>query len=529
MRGLHLGPVGLALLGCPMDRGDDTPVEPSPTATTAATAETGMDPTPTGTTGTTGMTADTGSGPPMCLQELALVNGLVDALDDTVTVGSTLAIGTNATVPLGTLPPEFEDARYHGAVSPLEPVPWWDGWTLVDPAIDGSPPGPAFHPLEAEITAGTVQASVANVCSLIDPSLGDGGTVTVFGQDFPVCIVSQDILSTQTWPNNHVFLLTDTITIGEGTTQYGGGGPSATLTIQAGTQVYAVPGPTSLVASRGSQLVAQGTPELPILFASVAGDETGILGDPTVLTERGAWGGVVLSGRGPSNRANGDGEQLTEFAPVDADRWYGGTNNGDGSGTLRYVIVAEGGIEVRPGVVMPSFAFETVGSDTLVDFVQSIGGEGHCLQWLGGAVTVRHAWCSGPGQNGFDADHGFMGGMQYGIVRLGATHGHLALETDNNDDDFDIEPRTSAVYANLTLLGNAGGPEPTTGVRHQQGDRSTVLRSVVADDALAGGAFENGCLDIDDGLGPVFHDDGVFDCTPRTAAACEVDEELPMP
>lgn len=444
----------------------------------------------------------------------------------------TLAVtGIAPAAPATALPAGFEANTYYGAVDPTAASPFWAGWTAIDSDFDGGLPGTDFHPLEAEI-GDTVTGAATNQCASLDANYADGGEVTIFGETFPVCVVSTDVEADVTWPNNHVFLLTETINIGDGDAQLGATGtPSqdVTLTIQEGTQVYAIVGTGSgavnaagaaLVATRGSRIVADGTADLPIIMAAVAADLSltdVITGDPTDLTQRGAWGGLVLSGFGITNRGDDNGEAETEAAPADAGRFFGGDDNTDDSGVINYVIIAESGFAFREDEEVQGLTIEAAGSGTEIDFVQIIGSNDDCVEWFGGAADASHIICNGVSDDGLDIDTGYVGFIQYAIIRIGAQEGARGIESDSgSSSNFDLSPRSAPNIANVTVLGNSGAVDgdATIGALHREGIAPKVYRAVYTDDTAAGGTFEAGCLDIDNQLqSELAYTDSVFSCS----------------
>ena len=116
-----------------------------------------------------------------------------------------------------------------------------------------------------------------------------------------------------------------------------------TLTIEAGTVIRGNPGQgrraSALVVARGGRIQANGTAENPIIFTALADD----LGNPNDLFENGQpvvgqWGGVILLG---SARTNAEaGEVAIEGIDTSEPRGlYGGTNDADNSGTMRYISI----------------------------------------------------------------------------------------------------------------------------------------------------------------------------------------------
>lgn len=520
----------LLWMGC---AGDDDPATTGETGTPAPdpTADTGDTEEPTDTVPT-----DTAPPPPDCLQDSAVASGNVTFFADDVTIDAdTLAVTTSAPAPSVALPGSVDDVDYYGAVDPNAASPWWQGWTFQDPfSVDGSLPGGGY-PLAAAIIAGEIVGSPQSACSSLGGNYADGGTVDIFQETFPVCIVTGRITEDVSWPNNHVFFLAGPVIVGTGDQRLRGGEPttSATLTIQPGTQVYGASGVDNslLLVTRGSQLVAEGTPDLPIVFSGALGNDKQLTdGNLADLTQRGIWGGVILEGRARVNTANSDAEDDSFYLGT----WYGGTDDADSSGTLRYAIIAESGDQIGGGnnpPRTPGLLLEGVGKSTTIDFVQVLTAEADCIGAFGGTTDLRHVVCNGTGDDSFDVDAGYSGSLQYGIVRLGAENGNNGIEADGNGGNFDAEPTTSPVFANVTVLGNVGngdadGQGASRGVFTQEGARIQVYRSVFADDDPVGGSFDDGCLDIDDIVPNELQlADVIFDCSPDPLSACENGED----
>ena len=69
---------------------------------------------------------------------------------------------------------------------------------------------------------------------------------------------------------------------------------------------------------------------------------------------------------------------------------YGGTDDNDNSGILRYVRVEFGGIEFSPDNELNGIAFQAVGRGTQVDHVQSHLSRDDALEWFGGTVDGKY-------------------------------------------------------------------------------------------------------------------------------------------
>ncbi|MDZ7829420.1 MAG: hypothetical protein U5K33_08010 [Halofilum sp. (in: g-proteobacteria)] len=136
---------------------------------------------------------------------------------------------------------------------------------------------------------------------------------------------------------------------------------------------------------------------------------------------------------------------------------------------------------------------------------------------------MKYLVCNGLDDDGLDIDEGYQGNIQFAIVRQGASNGDRGIESDGNGSNFGATPRTAPNIANLTVLGNAGkGSAATVGAVHREGFAGKVYRSVYTDDVLAGTAFDDGCLDVDDTEEPQLeYLDMVFNCTPGNTATAD--------
>ena len=241
-----------------------------------------------------------------------------------------------------------------------------------------------------------------------------------------------------------------------------------------------------------------------------------ITGDPTDLTQRGQWGGIVLSGFGV-NSSNENGELLTEAAPQDESRFFAGSDNTDSSGSLRYAIIAESGFTFRDGQEVQGLTVEAAGSNTTVEFLQVIGSEDDGIEWFGGAAPGKWLLVQGQDDDALDQDEGYQGNIQFAIVLMGRTEGDLGIESDGKIGNT---PATAPNMSNITIIGASGKVSaPSYGALHREEWQGKVYRSVYTDDVRTGTSttFDLGCLDIDDALpAPLEYFDVIFNCTTGT-------------
>lgn len=463
-------------------------------------------------------------------------------VDSDLTIDNqTLAIGTDESVssdydgqfstPNGN---SVSTNAWHGAVDPSASTPdttpdnggpFWDGWTYKDQGLSTNLPGSTenFHPLEAEVGAqgsgAAIQPASTTTASGCDSNVGNGnisgleygGQTDVFGTDFPVCVISDgDLDGNYTLSNDHVYVLGETVQVGNGDVE-SASDPSTvdnwTLTIEKGTQIFGDnDAQSSLVITRGSEIDAVGTAEQPIIFGGLSynPDVPEIEDDVTDLTARGSWGSIVLSGYGKINIAGDDenNQAQTEAVPDDVTRWYGGTDNSDSSGTIKYAVVAETGTAFRQDEEVQGVTIEASGSGTLLDHVQVINSDDDGIEWFGGAADARNVVIQAATDDPLDQDQGWRGTVKTALVIHGPDSGNRGMETDNNGDRFFAEPKTEPVLTNVTILGHSGNSgDQSAGALHREGYGGQVYRSVYTDNTtnVAGGPgeFQEGCLDID--------------------------------
>ncbi len=238
-----------------------------------------------------------------------------------------------------------------------------------------------------------------------------------------------------------------------------------------------------------------------------------ITSDPTYLGGRGSWGGLVLSGYGKVNNGDSNAQTTSEAVPDGVTRYFGGTDNADSSGSLKYIVLAETGEAFRPDEEVQGLTVEAAGSGTTISYLQVTNSDDDGVEWFGGASKADHLVISGVSDDSLDIDLGYQGTIQYALVIQGENFGDRTIESDSNGSDFGADPKSKPVMANLTLIGDHGN-EDSTGNLHREGFGGQVFRSVYTDNQLTGGVFGKGCVDVDDELDEeLFYGDVVFNCS----------------
>ncbi|MEZ4942734.1 MAG: T9SS type A sorting domain-containing protein [Saprospiraceae bacterium] len=263
-----------------------------------------------------------------------------------------------------------------------------------------------------------------------------------------VVTVSGDISSDQTWTKGNTYLLSGFVYVTNG----------AKLTIEAGTTIKGDKASKgSLIVTRGSQLIANGTATEPIVFTSNESSPT-----------YGDWGGLIILGYAPTNQTyNGTaGLGLIEGGIDPVKGLYGGgdqpggAKTDDNSGVLRFVRVEYAGIAFQPNNEINGITFGGVGSKTVVECVQVSYANDDSFEWFGGTVNCKYLIAYRGLDDDFDCDFGYAGKVQFALsVRdpnVADISGSNGFEVDNNGSGSDLTPKTAPTFSNVTIVGPSG-------------------------------------------------------------------------
>jgi hypothetical protein len=235
----------------------------------------------------------------------------------------------------------------------------------------------------------------------------------------------------------------------------------ATLTIEPGTTIQGEQG-SLLVITRGSRIVAEGTPEAPIVLTTV---------QPEGGKTRGYWGGLLILGAAPINNnvlSDPPSNEATfeAFTSAIPEGKFGGDDPDDDSGVLRYVRIEFAGFNFVSDREFNNLTLCGVGAGTEIDYVQVHAGADDGIELFGGTVDIKHVVVSQNGDDGFDTDNGWQGRGQF-IVQQNATpdgarEAANGMESDNhaNSASYRADPRTMPTIYNMTIVGDhdyAGG------------------------------------------------------------------------
>lgn len=246
--------------------------------------------------------------------------------------------------------------------------------------------------------------------------------------------------------------------------------PPAVLTIPAGTVIYGDKATTgTLLIERGAQIIANGTASQPIVFTSRL--DTGERGP-------GDWGGIILLGKAEINTVSGADTAAIEGMPVSvAPAYYGGHDNSDNSGILRYIRIEFPGINLTgvSGNEINGLTMGGIGSGTTIEYIQVSFSGDDSYEWFGGTVNCKYLISYKGVDDGFDTDNGYRGNLQFlldvkdsNIADISGTNG---FESDNNANspvNFRT-PRTKPIFSNVTLVGPLQTLSSSVNPNHKRG------------------------------------------------------------
>lgn len=223
-----------------------------------------------------------------------------------------------------------------------------------------------------------------------------------------------------------------------------------TLTIEPGTVIigdFKTKG--SLIISRGSKIIAEGTQTDPIIFTSSRSDK-----------KQGDWGGLFILGDAPINTFGKVSSLNYGLNPSSTESIsYGGDNPYSNSGILKYVRVEFAGKKTKGFGNFSGITLAGVGLKTTIYNVMVSYCEGNSFNILGGEVVLVKAVSYRSKKN----DYEFNYGTQCNIVNslavrspyISSADGSRCLYVNSYDlkENADTDQKETYVNAeNLTLI-----------------------------------------------------------------------------
>ena len=288
------------------------------------------------------------------------------------------------------------------------------------------------------------------------------------GNDGPINVPSSTTLSgnintTTTLTSDKVWVLKGYVYVTDG----------AKLIIQPGTIIISdIAEKGALCIERGAQIIAEGTPTKPIVFTS---------GKPSGEKTPGDWGGIVILGRAKTNRSS---EPTIEGG---IGRPYGGTNDQDNSGVLKYVRIEYAGIAALPNSEINGLTLGGVGSGTTIEYVQTIYANDDAFEFFGGTVSPKNLYAFATADDDFDFDFGYTGTVTNGVSKRDpkfVDNGDAGngVECDNDGTGSSAQPFTHPKLIGMILVGPFDASSLTNhnlGLRWRRATQFTITNSKI--------------------------------------------------
>ena len=194
--------------------------------------------------------------------------------------------------------------------------------------------------------------------------------------------------------------------------------------------------------------MAEGNVDSPIIFTAEADDLQGSVG----LGDRGLWGGLILLGKAALNSTPGE-SQIEGIPTNEARGLYGGSDDADNSGVIKYVSIRHGGTDIGDGNEINGLTLGAVGSGTVIDYVEILANKDDGIEFFGGKPRLKHILVAYCADDSFDYDEGFRGFGQFWCAIQDPNEGDRLGEHDGGTD-----PETGTPYAipkiyNATYIG----------------------------------------------------------------------------
>ncbi len=191
----------------------------------------------------------------------------------------------------------------------------------------------------------------------------------------------------------------------------------ATLTIEPGTIIKGRAGQgtnsSGLYIARDGKIDAQGTAAKPIIFTSVDDniEVGGLMGTNLTPTDNQLWGGVVILGNAPISPDAGTTAQIEGVPASETLGQYGGSDNNDNRGILKYISIRHGGtsIDQAAGKDINGLTLGGVGKGTQISYIEVFANYDDGIEFFGGSVNVSNVLVYGVGDDGLDVDQAYSG------------------------------------------------------------------------------------------------------------------------
>ena len=311
------------------------------------------------------------------------------------------------------------------------------------------------------------------------------------GEDGPINVPSNTVLNgnintTITLTSDKVWTLKGYVYVTDG----------AKIIIQPGTTIVSdIAEKGALCIERGAQIIAEGTSTKPIIFTS---------GKNAGERSPGDWGGIVILGRAKTNRLS---EPTIEGG---IGRAFGGTNDADNSGVLKYVRIEYAGVAALPNSEINALTLGGVGSGTIIENVQTVYANDDAFEFFGGTVSPKNLYAFATADDDYDFDFGYTGTVTNGVSKRDpqfVDNGDAGngVECDNDGVGSSAQPFTHPKLVGMTLIGPfdaAALANHNLGLRWRRATQFTITNSKIL-------GYQKGAFSIESNETATSYKDGV--------------------
>lgn len=203
------------------------------------------------------------------------------------------------------------------------------------------------------------------------------------------------------------------------------------LIIPAGTKITARAGGTGVYIAvlKGGQIEIDGTSDNPVVIASEN-------------SEPGDWGGLTICGEATTSAGIDATAEVGGFI-------YGGTNDTDDSGHIRYLVIKGTGAQINSESQYNGVSFYAVGSNTEVENISVINGADDGVEFFGGTVSVSNLYLENNDDDSIDWTEEWSGSVTNAYI----SHTIAGFSTVFEGDKDNANP----TFTNITAISTVGG------------------------------------------------------------------------
>lgn len=255
------------------------------------------------------------------------------------------------------------------------------------------------------------------------------------------------------------------------------------MTVEPGATLAFTSGEAIVRVARGAKLNAIGTFDKPIAFTSAnAFTRFDVVGDGPRFAD---WGGIIINGQGITNQCT-DAQRDAETCNVPSEgivSYYGGNDNADDSGSMKYVKIWYAGSGPRAGGDgddLNSLTLNAVGAGSSYEYIHIHQGYDDGIEFFGGAANIKHVVVTDTQDDSIDIDSGWQGNAQFIYVKHGTVNvdgvdvymGNGGFESDGESNagaEYSQAPASRPTIANVTVV-------TTDGLSTRDNDPSTAMK-----------------------------------------------------